>query len=261
MPRTAELSDRSEAVAATIGATRAAPQHSRQASSPNFANSALRERAIAALRDAPDLLERAGLHVADQARTVLEPAPASWCRTATTSSRSVEFVEPRTALALESREPEHARVRALRATPNSRRSTSPTRLSPRSIGVIDLYEQGALVASSGGSLYISALLLARPRRRAPSPMARLTSAIELLAPPWTNAGARRWLRLRDRDPRRAARARERAAVILGAVLGGVLQNPARLSRCLPTAPRRTYGRSGMPSVSTGSTCALPRARA
>ena len=177
MQRAHELSRRAEELAAPMGL---AQLHliSRQAFTPNFTDSALRGCAVAALRDDPELLERAGLNIADRARTYASCAgfliqgveTVHWPSTSSARARK---------LALESENPTTLAA-AHFADAQLKAIDAPDEALAAIDRCLDLYVQGAIVPGTGGALYISALLLAHRGDRSFA-VARLHDAIELLA--------------------------------------------------------------------------------
>jgi predicted ATPase/DNA-binding SARP family transcriptional activator len=218
--RSSELNNRAEGLAGPIDLVQIFLLL-RQSFGPDFAESALRRRAVEMLANLPDQLESSGLSAVNRSRcyaslvAFLTQAPDGDLELA------AQLVERCYKLALESQNPSTLAF-ALFAIGELKARDDPDEALVALDRCIELNAEGAALATAGGSLYLSALILAH-RGQHSAALSRLHRAIEFLAPRGRNAeldGAFGYsievlVQLGEQNA---------AAVLIGAVLGGVLQN-------------------------------------
>ena len=176
MEQASVLSRQAEALALPMGLEET-HYFQRQFFSPDYTDSALRDSAVAILREHPDELDRIDMSLADRSRTYSSLASYLW-----QSGRDLElarqFAERSYALAIESQNPSTIAV-ALFSMAELEAKDSPHKALEALDRCIDLGAQGAAV-SIGGALYTSSLLLAR-RGDWVLAWSRLREAVEILA--------------------------------------------------------------------------------
>jgi predicted ATPase/class 3 adenylate cyclase len=215
----------------------------RQAFGPDFYHSAFRERAVAALRENPNVLDQTDLSLADRAR--LHSTLASYLNQ-TDGDRAFALQLARTAetLARESRNPTSLAL-ARFSYGLITAADEPDIALAAFEDCIELGKMGSMVGG-GGPYYISALLLAR-RGELALAQERLRASFELLAPHGRNPELDGAFGYAIEVGQLLGRL-DICAVLMGAVLDGVLTSlrnvPLPPDRSVPNvrAIRETLGR-------------------
>ena len=226
MPRYREFRLQSEAAAAEIEPAEILPLL-RQAFGPDFQTSALRQRALEALVEDPELLERSDLHIANLSR--LYASLASYVvQGGGDPSLSATFADRSLELAIASQNPSSMAL-ALFAIAQVKASTDPDGALSALDRCIELFEEGIAGRAGatrpgqlGALLYLGALIHARRGDR-PKAIAELRRSMTLLAPQGRSAELDGGFGYSIEILATLDEA-EAAVVVIGAVLGGTLQS-------------------------------------